>query len=276
MTGLVASGGRAVAGLGLVAVFSAMAAGCVSSGTHQQVVQERDRLAKERARLTDQLRRAQASNKSLSGERVELINQLEDLDRSVAKLRREREELEINLAAAEVERAKLSEVEGTYQSLVEDLESELAAGQIQIDQLREGLRLNLSEQILFPSGSAALSSSGAQVIARVAKQLRNRNQGYRVGVRGHTDNVPIRGELTRRYPTNWELAGARAASVVRVLEESGVEKERLAAISMGEYHPVASNDTAQGRAQNRRIEIRLVPLENNLPAAPSASAAPSR
>lgn len=261
--------------IGIIAS-GALVAACVSSGTHQQVVQERDRLAKERARLTDQLRRAQASNKSLSGERVELINQLEDLDRSVAKLRREREELEINLAAAETERAKLAEMEGTYQSLVEDLEAELAAGQIQIDQLREGLRLNLSEQILFPSGSAALSRSGAQVIARVAKQLKNRNRGYRVGVRGHTDNVPIRGELTRRYPTNWELAGARAASVVRVLEQSGVEATRLAAISMGEHHPVASNDTAQGRARNRRIEIRLVPLENNLPAAPSASTAPSR
>lgn len=243
------------------------ALGCVSSGTHQQVVEHRDRLAKEKSQLTEQLRRARASNQSLSEERIELMNQLEDLDSSISKLRREREELEINLAAAEVERVRLAEMEGTYQSLVEDLESELAAGQIQITQLREGLRLNIGEEILFPSGSAALSPSGAQVIARVANQLKNRNQDYRVDVRGHSDNVPIRGELTRRYPTNWELAGARAASVVRVLQRSGMAPRRLAAISMGEYHPVVSNKTPEGRAKNRRIEIRLLPVENNVPAA---------
>lgn len=254
--------GRWAMAAGIVAIL-----GCVSSGTHQQVVEHRDRLAKDKERLTAELRRARASNESLSGERVELMNQLEDLDQGIRQLRREREELEINLAAAETERARLAEMEGTYQSLVEDLESELAAGQIQITQLREGLRLNIGEQILFPSGSAALSPSGAQVIARVAKQLKNRNQGYRVDVRGHTDNVPIRGELTRRYPTNWELAGARAASVVRVLESSGVAARRLAATSLGEYHPVASNQTPQSRAKNRRIEIRLLPLEDNLPAA---------
>jgi chemotaxis protein MotB len=78
-----------------------------------------------------------------------------------------------------------------------------------------------------------------------------------VEVQGHTDNVPIH---SGRYPTNWELAGARASRVVRFLEQQGVAPERLCAISHGEYAPVAPNDSAAGRAKNRRIEITLKPV----------------
>ncbi len=245
-----------------------LALGCVSGGTHRTVVDERDRLSEQNRKLSQDLRRARASNESLSSERVELFDQLEDLrgrreelERSIKTLGREREELAANLADAESEREKLADVETTYRSLVEDLESELAAGQIQIEQLTQGLRLNLAEEILFPSGSARLSQRGVSVIERVGDQLKNRNQGYRVDVQGHTDNVPIRGELTRRYPSNWELAAARASSVVRVLEGRGVESGRLSAVSLGEFHPVASNKSPEGRAKNRRIEIRLIPVE---------------
>jgi chemotaxis protein MotB len=75
-------------------------------------------------------------------------------------------------------------------------------------------------------------------------------------VQGHTDDVPTRGGA---YPSNWELAGARAASVVRILVEQGVPPTRLAAVSLGDTQPIASNDTPEGRAANRRIEIQLVP-----------------
>ena len=78
---------------------------------------------------------------------------------------------------------------------------------------------------------------------------------------GFTDNIPIRGSLTKKFPTNWELAGARAASVVRLLEKEGVDKLKLTAVSYGENQPVASNDTPEGRSQNRRIEIRMRPVE---------------
>ena len=80
-----------------------------------------------------------------------------------------------------------------------------------------------------------------------------------VDVNGHTDGIPIRGALAARYPSNWELAGARASSVVRLLEKAGVPSDRLAAISRGSTEPVASNDHEAGRAKNRRIEIRLRP-----------------
>ena len=75
----------------------------------------------------------------------------------------------------------------------------------------------------------------------------------------HTDNIAVGPRLKQRYPTNWELAGARAASVVRLLSESGVANDRLSAVSFGPFYPVESNDTSAGRARNRRIEIRLLP-----------------
>jgi chemotaxis protein MotB len=78
-----------------------------------------------------------------------------------------------------------------------------------------------------------------------------------VFVEGHTDNVPVGRRLRERYPTNWELAGARAALVVRALSEGGVEPKRLRAVSRGPFAPIAANDTPENRARNRRTEIIL-------------------
>ena len=96
------------------------------------------------------------------------------------------------------------------------------------------------------------------VLQRVADQLKQTN--YQIVVTGHTDNKPIGKGLVNRYPTNWELAGARAASVVRLFVDSGLPAGRLLAASMGETRPVAPNDTPDGRTKNRRIEIRLRPV----------------
>ena len=76
---------------------------------------------------------------------------------------------------------------------------------------------------------------------------------------GNTDNVPVGPELRKLYPTNWELAGARAAEVVRLLADNGVDPATMRAVSRGPFDPIASNDTAEGRAENRRTEIVLRP-----------------
>ena len=87
-----------------------------------------------------------------------------------------------------------------------------------------------------------------------------KTEGRSIEVQGHTDNVPIRGALAARYPTNWELSAARATNVVRVLQdEGGVDPTVLSAAARSEYRPRASNDTDEGRRQNRRIEILLGP-----------------
>jgi chemotaxis protein MotB len=235
--------------------------GCVGLGTHTEVVSERDALA-ERVKLLE------ASNASLTSERVSLLEQLEDvrvertaLDRNLRQLREKEVALSRSLTAREAElarqNAEVARLRGTYEALVDDLESELAAGQIEIQQLREGLRVNVSDEILFASGSASIGSDGAKVLLKVAKELAK--LPHAIEIEGHTDNVPISGSLTQRYASNWELAGARAASVVRLFERAGIAPDRLLAVSYASTRPVASNGTAEGRSLNRRIEIRLRP-----------------
>ena len=146
-----------------------------------------------------------------------------------------------------------------YDDLVNELSSELSANKIKIHEMKNGVTVNLSQDILFPSGSAVLNESGIAVIKKVSGKLKD--IPHQIIVAGFTDNVPIKGDLAKMFPTNWELAGARSASVVRVLEDQGVDSNKLKAVSFGENQPVASNDDWELRAQNRRIEIRLRPEE---------------
>ena len=246
---------------------AAVLAGCVTRGSYDDVAAERDLLRDRTAKLETQVQRLEAANTSFRGERVDLINRLEDLRQAQAaleadlhSLKRSKAALGEHLAAREAELGKLR---GTYDGLVADLEAEVASGQIQIEQLREGLRLNLAQEILFPSGSAQLNAGGVAVLRKVAQRLKTLPN--RVEVQGHTDNVALL--PSARYPSNWELAAARSGEVVRLFVASGIQPERLEVVSFGEYAPIASNDTPEGRAKNRRIEIRLHPVGETAPAA---------
>jgi chemotaxis protein MotB len=119
----------------------------------------------------------------------------------------------------------------------------------------DGIRLGVSDELLFPSGATALNEEGTGLIARVADQIDE--SSAIVFVEGHTDDVSVGPTLRKRYPTNWELAGARAALVVRVLSENGVAPERLRAVSRGPFDPKVPNDSPENRAKNRRTEIIL-------------------
>jgi chemotaxis protein MotB len=252
--------------------------GCVSRGAHQQLQDEYASLRSEKRSLEKKLEYVSATNRSLEEERLRLSEGGEDLREARMQLEQRVQELEISeaeLAAKlavqrrefekrsiqlETQTQRVSEMRGAYEGLVSDLESQVASGQIEIAQLREGLRVNVSQDVLFPSGSATLNTEGREVLLSVAKNLAE--LPYRIEVEGHSDNVKISGALVKRYPSNWELAGARAASVVRLFLESGIDGERLSAVSRGMYHPVAPNDSAEGRSLNRRIEIRLLPDES--------------
>jgi chemotaxis protein MotB len=249
-----------------LALLGALAAGCVSQGVHRETVGERDQLLLEKKQLEERVRLLEASSQSLGTERVALLEELDELreaqaalETDVRRLRKAEAELSESLAARSAELESRSEevdrLRETYEGLVADLEAEVATGEIEIQQLREGLRLNLTQEVLFSSGSAEVNASGRVVLAKVAERVRE--IPHEVEVQGHTDNVPIH---SKRYPTNWELAGARASRVVRLLEERGVAPERLCAVSHGEFAPVAPNDSAAGRAKNRRIEITLKPV----------------
>jgi chemotaxis protein MotB len=228
---------------------------------------DRARLEREAASIGERLERAETSIESLQAERIQLIDEMEDLRQANADLaselttlRKAEAALSADLLAREAELAhrdsELTRLSGTYTGLVQDLESEVAAGQIQIEQLREGLHLNLSQEILFGSGSARINEQGAEVLQTVARRLASLPDV--IEVRGHTDNVAI--GSGGGFRSNWELAAARAATVVGLFETNGIDPTRLTVLSFGEYSPIAPNDTPEGRAKNRRIEIRLQPV----------------
>ncbi|TSE21479.1 Motility protein B [Tepidimonas alkaliphilus] len=119
----------------------------------------------------------------------------------------------------------------------------------------DGLIFRIPSEVLFAPGEAELTPAGKTVIDRLLPAL-NRLPDYTVVVEGHTDNVPIQ---NARFPSNWELSAARASSVVRHLEARGINPTRLRATGLADTRPIAPNDTAASRAQNRRVEITLEP-----------------
>jgi chemotaxis protein MotB len=233
----------------------ALMVGCVSSSKYMSVEQDRDQLTTNNEKLKHDLDAVNQKSAELDQERTALAEEKAQLEARLAEVQAREQALGSKLQESEEESRKLK---GTYDGLLDSLKKELKAGQIQVRQLRDGLSVNVAQEILFDSGSAALDDSGKEILQRVAAQLKK--SSYQVVVTGHTDNKPIGAALVKRYPTNWELAAARAASVVRLFADSGLTAKRLLAASVADNQPVAANKTPEGRAKNRRIEIRLRPL----------------
>ena len=156
------------------------------------------------------------------------------------------------LTELEVIRDQLLEIRA--EELESDFQQEIEAGEIEIDTTEDAVILRITEQSSFPSGSATLQPGFLPVLNRVSEQLRETDD--RIVVTGYTDNVPIR---TAQFRSNWDLSAARAVSVLSILEDDGVDPERLSARGMGENNPIAPNDSAENRAANRRVEIALIP-----------------
>ncbi|PIU84031.1 MAG: hypothetical protein COS68_00895 [Elusimicrobia bacterium CG06_land_8_20_14_3_00_38_11] len=123
----------------------------------------------------------------------------------------------------------------------------------QVEISEKYVKITLKTPVLFAPGSSSLKNEAAVSLREVAKALKPLANS--VVVEGHTDNVPIK---TAAYSSNWELSVARAYSVIEFFEKMGIKPERFVAAGYGEFKPVASNDTEEGRLQNRRIEINIV------------------
>ncbi len=247
----------------------------MTRGTYSGVVTERDKYQSKSIQLEQRVQALEASTISLRTELDATLEQYEDLSiahqalvneadalrgsqaRLSSKLTDQSVELVRSQEALKLAKSELERLTSTYTTLMSDLESEVSSGQIQIEQLREGIRVNVSDEIIFPSGSAILDPLGQRVLEKVATQLVAMD--HDIEVQGHTDDRDITGSLQERYPTNWDLAAARAARVTRLLQDAGIPGERLTLVSFSSYRPIAPNDSPQDRALNRRIEIRLKP-----------------
>jgi chemotaxis protein MotB len=228
-----------------------------------------DTLSKNIVDLRDHIADLKKENTHLKAENKDLSQNLETLQIDLSNFRDQivvlREKIEVlQSKTKDLERQKEEEVlamKGTYESLLENMKSEIEKGKITITQLRGKLKVNMLDEILFDSGETTIKPQGIEVLKRVGNILL-KVKDKAINIEGHTDNVPIGAELSKKYPTNWELSVARATNIARYLQEkSGINPILLSATGYGEYKPVASNETEEGKAKNRRIEIVLVPKE---------------
>ena len=184
---------------------------------------------------------------------------LDDSARMKTEILRLRNDLAKFKQIADLDQAQIDRLIEAQDQLKAGLATYLADNKLGIKREQQRLVLQLSDQILFASGSADIRPQGIEVLRAVGGIIAARIGQLEVQIGGHTDNIPISsgsGFLT----SNWALSAARAVTVVRFLEvEVGIDAKRLSAAGYGEHRPVANNASAAGRALNRRIEIVLVP-----------------
>ena len=257
----------------MVLFFSLSAAGCmVAESKYLKKVDEAENLGKELAALQQKHKDLEAENAALKGQVTKLTEDRDSLDKmlkaksdelskNIVELRKKISDLEIeNANLQKSKEEKVQEVSKTYGDMLDKMKNEVAQGQVTITELKGKLTVNMVDAILFASGEAEVKPEGLEVLSKVIDVLKD-VKDKAIRVEGHTDNIKIHGALTKRFPTNWELSAARAVNVARYLEKQGIDPALLSTAAYGEYKPVASNDTKEGRAKNRRIEIVLVPKD---------------
>ncbi len=191
-----------------------------------------------------------------SAEREKAAQQARIADLQAIRDQLQRTSSQLHQQVAQKE-SELSTLRSTQDELLLGLKKEIADRQIQVERIRDQIRVDMVDEILFDSGEATLKPGGVEVLQKVGTVL-VKVKDRPITVQGHTDNVPIRGALAKRFPTNWELSSARATNVARFLQDhAALDPTRLSATAYSEYKPRAANDTEQGRRANRRIEILL-------------------
>jgi chemotaxis protein MotB len=219
--------------------------------------------------ITDLEQKLASGSASAQEEIAKLQKQASALEANAARIAKEREQLrqEQSQLAATLERERLAKEEEiirltrTQEELSKSLKDEISKGNITIQQVRDRLTINMVDRVLFDSGQAQVKPAGVKVLQQVGDVL-NKITDKQIRIEGHTDNVPISSKLQDRFKTNWELSTARATTVVRYLiDQGGVDRQYLSAVGYADTHPIASNDSDEGRSSNRRIEIVLYPKD---------------
>jgi len=251
-------------------VLAAGSVGCGYSEEEMQVKRDRiDQLTRALDKLEQDQRDLQNRFKAVAAENAELGERLRQMGMSAETSKKSMSDL--NKLVEEL-RAKERQAQArlqTFRNMIEKFKKMIASGKLRVRIQRGRMVVELSENILFDSGKADLKKEGQVALQEVAGVLASiPDREFQIA--GHTDNIPIK---SAKYPSNWELSTARAVTVARFLSEPAnkadtspkVPASRLSAAGYADSQAVASNDTPEGRQQNRRIEIVLMPNLDELP-----------
>ena len=239
--------------LSLLLVFS-----CVSKSKY---VELETRSNQTQAQLEQDKRNLQAQSEQDKRNFQEQISKLQSENNSLSNtVEALKAELSQEKLSVQQKEGQISELERTRREIESSLQEQIAQKDIKLEEIEGKLKVTFVDKILFDSGSVIIKPKGQEVLLKLADSFRD-NKDQNIVVEGHTDEVQIGPALLDRFPTNWELSTARATAVVRFLQEKGnIEPQRLTASGFSFYRPDATNDTPEGRRENRRIEIILVPV----------------
>lgn len=169
---------------------------------------------------------------------------------------------------------ELEALQATKRLLEDRLSKEIDDQQVSLRMMEKGLVITVLGDLVFDSGKAQIRTEAYSLLSKVARVLKENVAEFDVGIEGHTDNVPI---THSGWESNWELSSARALSVLHYLaDEQSISPDRLSAIGYGEFRPVSTNNSAEGRQLNRRVEIVILPQvkkvreSSGVPAVPMA------
>jgi chemotaxis protein MotB len=225
--------------------------------SEEEMQAKRDEIAELQTKLKESQEREKALDahlKELGSNNAELSERLNIAGVEKGELQRALDELRAREKQAQARLQVFSDMINKFKAMID-------SGKLRVRVVRGRMVVELSENILFDSGKSDLKKEGKEALTEVASVLGSiPNRDFQIA--GHTDDIPIK---SAKFPSNWELSTARAVEVTRFLASKGVDPARLSAAGYAETQPVASNADAEGRAQNRRIEIVLMPNLDELP-----------
>lgn len=244
-------------------VLLAASIGCgISKKEHDRLTKEA--LDQQKAAFDAEMKKMQEAHSSELASKQQRIENLEaDMNKLGVDMKQSQSEMSNQLASAqqqlELLRKRQEEAEkeaATFRSMAEKLKSMIDAGKLQVVNRKGRMTLKLPDEILFPAGSKRLKKEGREALVSVIEVLKGVPDREFL-IAGHTDNVPV-GKASG-FRSNWDLSTARAVEVVNLMVENGMTPQNVAAAGFGEFDPIGDNTTPEGRQQNRRLEIILMP-----------------
>ena len=257
----------------MVATVATIGTGCgVDEQVHNAALKDRDAQKQKLAETQSALDKEKAAHRADVDARdarvVVLTKKLESLGQDVSRLETERGNLggELEQAQKRMEELRKAQAQAEaraaqFRKLVTQFKTLTDAGKLQVEIRENRMIVRLGDKILFDPGKTDLKAEGKDALTQVTavlKSLPNRN----FQIAGHTDNVPMK---SAKFRSNWDLSTARAVEVLNIMVGAGMEAKRVSAAGYADTSPVATNDSPENKAKNRRIEITLVPNLDDLP-----------
>jgi len=239
---------------------------------YADLIKENADLKTQEEKLNNDVAVLNKEKETLSTDNTKLIailkSRSDDLTKNITELRQRSADLENENAGlkrdiANQQKCRVTEAQNTsriYEAMLERMKDEISQGEVTISELKGKLTVNMLDPVLFYSKNVEVKPEGAAVLQKITDVLKT-VKDKSIRVEGHTDNVQINGSLAGQFPTSWELSAARAVNVTRYLQQQGIDPAALSAVAYGEYLPVSGNNTKEGKAKNRRIEIIIAPKE---------------